>query len=177
MTQFILGLMLSHDGRGISTTNDDDRTFLSRFDVGVEEACGACCECRKFKDTRRTTYYEQSINDYEHCVEDTNPFQRMVFASKTVVRNKARLLGPTSSPNQASGIPSASVAVLVYSSSVLVNCDRYGGIADLCILVELICNNIINGEDELHVVLLGLLDEPCYLFGPRFVEKRAADLH
>jgi hypothetical protein len=52
MAQFILSMMLSHNGRGISTTNDNDCTFFGCLDVGVEEACGAFRECGEFKDTR-----------------------------------------------------------------------------------------------------------------------------
>ena len=46
-----------------------------------------------------------------------------------------------------------------------------GDITDLCILVELIGDDIINGEDNLDVVLLGLLDERCNFFGARLVEE------
>jgi hypothetical protein len=51
------------------------------------------------------------------------------------------------------------------------------GIADLGILVELVCDDIVNREDDLDIILLGLLDECSDLLGSRLVEERVADLH
>lgn len=51
------------------------------------------------------------------------------------------------------------------------------GIADLGILVELVCNDIVNREDDLDIILLGFLNECSDFFGSRLIEERVADLH
>jgi hypothetical protein len=46
----------------------------------------------------------------------------------------------------------------------------------LGVLVKLVGSDVVDGEDKLDIVLLGLLYELLDLFGPVLVEKRLADL-
>lgn len=46
----------------------------------------------------------------------------------------------------------------------------------LGILVEFVGGDVVDGEDQLDVVLLGLLDEILHFLGTLLVEQRLADL-
>lgn len=48
--------------------------------------------------------------------------------------------------------------------------------AHVCILIEFIRGDVIDGKDELDVVLLGFLDKPRDLFRTVFVEEGLANL-
>lgn len=48
--------------------------------------------------------------------------------------------------------------------------------AYLGILVELVGGDVVNGEDELDIVLLGLLDQRGYLLRASSIEEGVADL-
>lgn len=47
---------------------------------------------------------------------------------------------------------------------------------NLRILIELVCSDVVDWEDQLDIVLLGLLNEFSDLLGSRLIEKRVANL-
>lgn len=73
-----------------------------------------------------------------------------------------RLFGPTSRPNQPSGIPSSRVALPTCAKvSVGVVIQQ---VSDLGVLVKLVSGDIIDGEHKLDIVGLCLFDESDDLF-------------
>lgn len=47
---------------------------------------------------------------------------------------------------------------------------------DLCILVELVCRDVVNGEHNFDVVLFGFLNQTGDFFGTWLVKQGVADL-
>lgn len=158
MAQLVLLAGLSNKRSSVTTTNNDSGTVLGGLDTGIKKGVGATGKRGEFKNTSRAVP-EDGLGLSNSLSKE---FSGLGSAVEThPVRGDTRLV-------------SSRAGLLAVSARF--PCTENQNRAYLGILVEFVGGDIVNREDKLDVVLLGLLNKVLDLLGASFVEQRSSNL-